>query len=83
MKKKYWLLAIVLLWLATGMAYGIGIAADPTRLGVGARPLGMGKAFIGLADDAGALFLNPAGLGGMRDLAATTMTGKFINEVDY
>ena len=31
-------------------------------LGMGARPLGIGGAFVGLADDGNALFYNPAGL---------------------
>jgi hypothetical protein len=30
---------------------------------LGARPMGMGGAFVGLADDANAIFSNPAGLG--------------------
>lgn len=33
------------------------------RLGVGARPLGMGGAFVALADDVTASYWNPAGLG--------------------
>lgn len=32
------------------------------ELGMGARPLSMGSAFIGLADDGNAVFYNPAGL---------------------
>jgi hypothetical protein len=32
------------------------------HLGMGARPLAMGGAFVGLADDGNALFYNPAGL---------------------
>lgn len=36
-------------------------------LGVGARALGMGGAFVGLADDATATYWNPAGLTGIQD----------------
>jgi len=32
-------------------------------LGVGARALGMGNSYIGLSDDASAMYFNPAGLG--------------------
>lgn len=55
----------------TGIACSIGImcmvaaahAGTPsTTVGVGARPLGMGGAFVGLADDAHAIYWNPAGL---------------------
>ncbi|MDZ7264684.1 MAG: PorV/PorQ family protein, partial [candidate division KSB1 bacterium] len=33
------------------------------KLGVGARPIGMGSAFSGLSDDVNAIYWNPAGLG--------------------
>ena len=33
------------------------------KLGVGARPVAMGSAYTAVADDANALFWNPAGLG--------------------
>ena len=36
--------------------------ASTFELGMGARPLAMGGAFVGLADDGNALFYNPAGL---------------------
>lgn len=38
-------------------------AAEFLKLGVGARALGMGGAFVAIADDATAAFWNPAGLG--------------------
>ena len=41
-----------------------GQSAVPTLVfPVGARPTAMGEAFTGLADDANAIFYNPAGLG--------------------
>ncbi len=44
--------AVALLFVVTGMA-----SADP-----GARPMGMGGAFVAVADDAYSLYYNPAGL---------------------
>ncbi len=44
------------------------LANPMENVGVGARALSMGSAFVGVADDSSALFWNPAGLGGMRDL---------------
>ena len=40
-----------------------GAVAAFNDIGVGARPLGMGGAFVALADDGNALSYNPAGLG--------------------
>jgi len=37
--------------------------ADFDDLGAGARAVGMGNAFVGLADDSNAVYFNPAGLG--------------------
>lgn len=50
------LMLLVVLGLAAGACFG-GM--------VGARPMAMGGAFIGLADDANATFYNPAGLAQM------------------
>jgi len=58
-------------------------APDPTRLSVGARYLGMGKAFVGLADDVGSLYLNPAGLANINRWQATSMQGKLLEEFNY
>jgi hypothetical protein len=41
-----------------------GIPGALFRYGVGARSIGMGKAFTGVADEVDAIFYNPAGLGG-------------------
>jgi hypothetical protein len=61
------------------VAWGALIAANPVfavneaglpgeflNSGVGARPLGMGRAFTGVADDVDAIFWNPAGLSSFR-----------------
>jgi hypothetical protein len=82
-KKLFILLALMVLVLQASWADNIGIAADPSRLGVGARSLGMGRAYLGLADDTGSIFLNPAGLGTLPSFTGTSMTGKFINEIDF
>ena len=41
-------------------------AAPFLEIGVGARAVGMGGAFVGTANDASALYWNPAGLAGLR-----------------
>lgn len=58
-------------------------APDPIRIATGARPLGMGKAYVGLADDAGSIFLNPAGLANPIRWQVTSMSGKLLDEFNY
>jgi len=61
----------------------IKTATDPSMIGVGARPIGMGKAFVGLADDVSSIFYNPAGLAGLRSWQVMSMTTKLLNVIDY
>lgn len=61
----------------------VKLTSDITRLGVGARPLGMGKMFTGLADDISAMYLNPAGLAHIDKPQLLSMSGKFVNLVNY
>jgi hypothetical protein len=56
---------------------------DPTDIGVGARPLGMGKAFTAIANDGSALFTNPAGLALSNRLNVMSMSGSLMTEVPY
>lgn len=58
-------------------------AIDPTRLAMGARPLALGRAFLGESDDVTSIFSNPAALGTLKNWQATSLTGKFLNEVEY
>src|SRR3989339_417528 len=74
---------IVLFILSHSVSAQTAVANDPTYIGVGARTLGMGKAYVGLADDLLGIFSNPASLGYLNNWQLTTMAGKFINEYDY
>jgi len=58
-------------------------ALDLSEIGVGARPLGMGKAYVGLADDASAIFTNPAGLSLNKNLNIISMSGVMLGDVNY
>jgi long-subunit fatty acid transport protein len=61
-----WLCVVMAVWVPTGRAdtifQSVGIASSPNPVGSGARALGMGGAFIAVADDATAASWNPAGL---------------------
>jgi hypothetical protein len=57
-------LAFLILVLLASASFAIQHDYTPFLCwGVGARPMGMGKAFSFLADDANAIYYNPAGLG--------------------
>ncbi len=93
MKKLY--LSIVFL-LLTGQVFPQGVP-DALRLtepglGVSARALGMGNSFVGLSDDASAMYFNPAGLGLIKKLEISggldyyrfsNNATFFRNETDY
>jgi len=57
------ILIIDFLLLLSAPALGAKYAGEFLSLGVGARALGMGGAFAGVADDVTACFWNPSGLG--------------------
>jgi tetratricopeptide (TPR) repeat protein len=58
----------------TGASSGV----EFLKLGAGARPLAMGDAYTGLADDASALFYNPAGLANLNFPEVMTMYNKYL-----
>lgn len=64
--------AALVLALAPPPAEATRYAGEFLRVGVGARALGMGSAFAGLADDGTAAFWNPAGIAtlGSREITA-------------
>ena len=61
--------ALVLLLTASASGEEYSNVASMFDLGMGARPLAMGGAFVGLADDGNALFYNSAGLAWIEDLS--------------
>lgn len=77
--KKY-LSAIGIWLLIMGISYaGVGTTgASFLMLGGGARPLGLGDAYTGLADDLSSLFYNPAGLSGINYSEVTTMYNNWL-----
>jgi len=78
MKQLICLLLAVVLCGSTAMA-----ALDLSEIGVGARPLSLGKAYFALADDASAIFTNPAGLSRNKSLNLVSMGGAMLGDVNY
>jgi hypothetical protein len=67
--KKLLVVITVLLLILPGISRSQEDGGSPgafLRLGVGAKALGMGRAFTAIANDASAAYWNPAGLGGLR-----------------
>ncbi|MFC1517761.1 PorV/PorQ family protein [Candidatus Margulisiibacteriota bacterium] len=58
-------------------------AEDITRAGIGARPMGMGKAYTALADDANAVLMNPAGMAYFTQPKAMNINTQLLNDVYY
>lgn len=81
--ESVFLIALIVLILSQSSLAQTKIANDPTRIGVGARLLGMGKGYVGLADDLTGIFINPSALSSVKNWQITSMSGKFINEFDY
>ncbi len=87
MKKP--LIGILLPLLLCGSLYAasgnsnVGTKVYPfLKNGVGARPLAMGGAFTGLADDESALYYNPAGAAGVRTKAFAASYVNYFGDVN-
>src|SRR3989338_764250 len=59
------------------------MAWDPSRHTPNARTLGLGRAFVGLADDTAAIYTNPAGLAEHDNWEFSSMSGRFVDEFSY
>ncbi|HKQ20021.1 MAG TPA: PorV/PorQ family protein [Candidatus Eisenbacteria bacterium] len=80
------IVALVLaLTISTLFARDAAAAAGETgfaflKLGVGARPMGMGSAYVAIADDATATYWNPAGLASLNGTQITAMHNEWIQD---
>lgn len=76
---------VLALALSALFARDAGAAAGETgfaflKLGVGARPMGMGSAYVALVDDATATYWNPAGLASVTGTQITAMHNEWIQD---
>jgi hypothetical protein len=60
-----------------------GTAAPFLRVGVGARAVAMGEAYTALADDAGAVYWNPAGLGDVQRRSTILVHSDYLESISF
>ncbi|OGC03726.1 hypothetical protein A2276_07710 [candidate division WOR-1 bacterium RIFOXYA12_FULL_43_27] len=74
-----------LLFLSSPFVFGalVGITDDAMTIGGGARPIGMGRAFVAVVEDADAPFINPAGIAGIKGPSAMAMYTNLLDEIYY
>lgn len=80
MNKIIKILLIIMLLASSASAKS---ALDLGIAGVGARPMGMGRSFVAIANDVNAIFMNPAGLAFQKSWGITSMSTKLLNRVNY
>jgi len=62
--------------------YGVEYAGDFLTIGVGARALGMGGAFAGVADDATTIYWNPGGMTEIKGVEVSSIKQIKAGEID-
>jgi len=80
---KALVLFLILQPLGCTFAYGASTGAAFLKFGVGARPVSMGSAFVAVADDANAIYWNPAGLAGLEKREISAMHTEWITDIRY
>lgn len=53
------------------------------KIGTGARPVGMGEAYVAVADDINSAYWNPAGLGTLSKFEVTAMHSIWFSDISY
>ena len=72
---RVFVIAVIIFAQAQCLRAAQSSAAQFLKLGFGARALGMGEAFVSVADDGAALYYNPAGLEGERPCCGPKASG--------
>jgi hypothetical protein len=80
---KYFLIFAICIAICLFSFPALALTADPMDLSVGARSMGMGKAYVGVAEDAETVFVNPAGLGTISSLKLTSMYTSLLDDLNY
>ncbi|MBA7484336.1 Cell division coordinator CpoB [subsurface metagenome] len=88
--KRYVYKLIIFILLSIGFSLPVCFAkgrgttgANFLKIAVGARPLGMGGAFVAVADDANTIWWNPAGIASIRRKELTLMHNEMGEDIRY
>jgi hypothetical protein len=82
MKKTY--IILLLAFISNAVLCGPGTTgADFLKIGVGARPSGMGEAFTAVAADVNSMFWNPAGIAGIKEKQLLAMHSEWLAGIRY
>ncbi|MFH0948189.1 MAG: PorV/PorQ family protein [Elusimicrobiota bacterium] len=84
--KKFLLIGIIIVTLQynyCNAANDWGLPGEYLNWGAGARSLGMGKAFVGLADDSSAVYWNPAGISRLRSTELLFLHTNLFENTNY
>ncbi len=74
---------LTLLLITLGLSASAQTSFDPMTLSVGAKAMGMGKAYVAVAEDCETIFSNPAGLGEIDSFRFTSMSATILEDVHY
>jgi hypothetical protein len=85
---KKLIIALAVATMITGTSFAVNPDAGTStaqflKLGAGARASGMGGAFAGVANDATAIYWNPAGLGNLTSGALSVMHASWLDDINY
>lgn len=81
--KNFLIVTITFAVLLLSCSFAYALTADPMDMSVGARSMGMGSAYVAVAEDAETVFVNPAGLGTISSLKLGSMYTSLLDDVNY
>ena len=82
MMKKYFIIFIIIISIISGSAQDTKYGGAFLELGIGPRALGMGSAFVALADDGSGFYWNPAGPASLPGLNVSMMYANLFNSLE-
>jgi S-layer homology domain len=83
MKKLLTILLVTMTLIGGATLAQAATVADPMTIGVGARAIGMGRTYVGVAEGSDALFTNPAGIARATNPQLSSMYTSLLNDINY